>query len=741
MTEDELKQYLHRKIDTALNDESGDVSELRQYNYNRYYGKEYGNERDGYSSFTTREGFEAVEWALPGILRVFTSADKAVEFVPEHHADEDQAAQETDIANHYLQQENNGFLMLHNWAKDILMNPNGYVKVWVDEITSPEFTNLSGITLENLNALSADKNVEILEAEESEEPVVVGGVPVTLYSVRLKQTRTKRELKIESVPPDQVLVDDDLAGIDLDEAGFVCHRVRKTISDLVEQGYDYERLIALGDSEGDQQWNDERVNRLFYEEESPDRDDDEMEAGPSKKLWVHECSVKVDYDGDNIAERRRIVMIGSEIFENEPDSYQPLIACSSIIMPHKHVGMAYIEAVTDLQLLSTTLTRQMLDNLYKQNVRRHFINEDALLTDNSTLDDFMDARSEAVIVRGNPAEAVMPEVVQSITGELLEAIKHVKDQPQLRTGVAPSLSLDPSVLQQSTMGAFMGALDQATQRQEMLVRLLAEVGYKPAMRKVHYLIRTHLNQPGEMKIRGQWVSYDPSNWPERHRLTVNVGLGNNTRQQKIELLMGVLGLQKEALAQGLADAPRIYHTLGKLIDTGSLGSVSSFFVDPKSPEFQPPEPQPDPTMIMAQAQAQALTAEQQRKMQELQVKSQMDMQKMQAELAKTQQDLRMAQEELDLRRIESMAKRDAEDERLDHESAKTIADVRHKNRDADLKEAQRRKVLAEAGLKDAEEGLKRIEATEEYREAQDIVKHGLERPETEGAGDSENDSN
>jgi len=577
--EEEFKNWIENKLDHAINNEEGDVSSLREHLFDRYYGKEYGNERDGASSFTTREVFEAIEWALPALLRVFTSTDRAVEFEPIRGADEQQARVETDIANQHLQQKNNGFLMLHNWFKDMLMYPNGYIKIWVEECEKIRVQHVTGLTLQNVQELHNNPIVEILEADRYME--VYEGVPIELFSLKVRFKETVRDLTIKSVPQDQVLVDRNADSIDLDDCKFVAHRVQRSIGELVAEGYDFDELIALSDGKDDSTFNSERTNRLFYEDESPDRDDSEDRDDAQRTLWVHEIYCEYDYDQDHVPERRRVYMIGPEIFENDPDEYQPLVACSSIVMQHKHIGMAYAESVADLQLLSTTLTRQMLDNIYKQNVRRHFMNEQALLHDNSTMDDYLDARSEAVLFNGPPSEAIMPETVQSLTGELLEVIKHVEEKPQLRTGIAPNLSLDPEVLNGSTMGAFMGALDQATQRQELLVRVIAEVGYKVALRKVHYLMRTHLNQPGEMKIRGEWQSYDPAQWPERNDVRVNVGTGTTGQQQKIELLLGVLEKQEQhAMSSGLANEAKIFHTLTKLIETARLGSVDSYFINP-----------------------------------------------------------------------------------------------------------------------------------------------------------------
>ncbi len=701
-----LKTYLGNKIETALNDESGDVSELREFNFNRYYGKQYGNERDGHSKFTTREVFEAVEWATPSVLRVFTSNERAVEFIARTEGDEEQAKEETDVANHYVQVENNGFLLMHNWTKDLLMNPNGYVKAVVEERTVVKHDTLTGITLIDLNKIDAHPDAEILEYEAQQQYVEGFGMQ-ELYDVKVRFETTERKVKIYNVPPDEALIDDDWTSASLRDCPFVCHRVRKSVSDLVQEGYDADALLALGDTE-DNTWNSERVSRLFYQEENPDADDEGDQEGASRMLWVHDMSVLVDYDDDNVAERRHVVMIGDEIFDNDEDDYQPMVSCASIIVPHKHVCMSYIEAVSDLQLLATTLTRQLLDNTYAQTEKRHYFREESLLEDNSTMDDYLDARSTAIIVRGNPYEAVMPEQQAPITQELLAVIQHVKEQPKMRTGVAPELSLDPSVLQQSTMGAFMGALDQASQRLDMLVRVIAEVGYKELMMNVHALIRKHINQPESVQLRGKWVNFDPATWNERTKMKVNVGLGFNNPQQKIQLLMGVLGLQKEAAGQGLADATKIYNTLERLVEAGGIGTVSSYFIDPTEPvvdpqtgeekPWQPPEPQPDAQMILAQAQAKALESEQQRKGQEAQTKAQNDQQLTNAKLQEIMGTLEQGAEQLKIERERLTMSADQFDAKYEIDSATGLASIRDSHASTELKEAQTKKTLVDAGL-------------------------------------------
>lgn len=744
MDDEAIVTFLMRKIERSLNDESGGVSDVRQHNFDRYYGKPYGDEREGYSSFITRETFEAVEWALPGPLRVFTSGDRAVSFDADGPEDEDQAKQETDVANHYLLKENNGFLLFYSWLKDILMYPNGYVKAHVEEKTETEVETYTGLPISELTLLAEHPDVEVLEQDS--EVKTIEGMTVELFDVKVRVTRTTRKLLTQNIPPEELLVDDGLTTIDLDEASFICHKVEKSISDLVAEGYDYDELMAVGEDRKES-WNDERVNRLFYEEENPDSTDDDN-TGHDRMLWVHECYVKLDVDGDGLAERRRIVLIGHEIFENEEDSYQPFVSAAAILIPHKHICMSYVESVQDLQLVTSTVVRQLLDNVYKQNIRRTFLNENTITSDNETLDQILDAESEVILVRGNPAEAVQPEQIQPIVGELLEVTKFLRDQPQFRTGVAPNLSIDPNVLQQSTMGAFMGALEEANQRQEMLVRIFAEVGVRPFMRKIHRLIRTHINVPKALKIRGEWTNIDPSQWRERTNLTVNVGLGHNSKEQKVQLLVQLLTMQKEAAMQNLSTPEHIFHTFDLLIQAVQLGEVEQFFTDPSKPvgvdpqtghpiPWSPPQPPPDPNMLLAQAQSQALASKAEVEKFEAQSKAQLDAAKIQAEAQKTQAAVDKDRREIALRErgLEKELQEFRDKYAIDAATAR--ADIVNRDADTELKEAQRVKTLADSGKAAAETAKTRVEASDEVREAKDIIAHGIEGNEAEGEEGSE----
>src|SRR5882672_74220 len=468
----ELVERIQFFVDRGINSEGGDVTNLRQTMFSRYYGEEFGNERDGYSKYVSREVLENVEWCLPSIMRVFLGGTRAVEFAASGSEDEDQARHETDVVNYWFHngsEEDSGFLTLYSWVKDILMYPNGYVKISVREWTETETQRF---------VRANDAQYQFAQAQPNGDVVVEKEHPDGTRDIAVSHEKERRRAVVEPLPPDEVIIQHGYTKLNLDGAGFVCHRVQRTMSWLREEGFTEADLEDLGPTDSET-WNDERVVRLFYTDENPDDADETFDDEADRTVWVHECYLRFDDDGDGIAERRRVLMAGTKVLENEPDDYVPIVAASAILMPHKHIGLSYAEIVSDLQELISTLTRQMLDNIYRQNVRRKYLAEQAITSDNATMDQILDGRSEVVLVRGNPAEAVMPEQVQSLVAEIGAVITEFRKLPEMRTGVAPTLTLDPSVLEKSTMGAFLGALEQASQRLELLTRLFAKTVFSP----------------------------------------------------------------------------------------------------------------------------------------------------------------------------------------------------------------------------------------------------------------------
>ena len=152
--------------------------------------------------------------------------------------------------------------------------------------------------------------------------------------------------------------------------------------------------------------------------------------------------------------------------------------------------------------------------------------------------------AEIVPISGSVRDAIAPDVTTPILKEILPIIQYNKETASLRTGIAPDNNIDPNVIQKATAGAFMGAMDKAGERLELVARILAETGFKQLYRKVHFLCRTNPDIVETIKLRNEWVEVDAGSWSDRTDVKVSVGIGFSNRQQVMQALMGIWGLQK-----------------------------------------------------------------------------------------------------------------------------------------------------------------------------------------------------
>ena len=117
------------------------------------------------SQVVMRTVLEAVEWVLPALIRIFTASDKICLVEPPRPGMEEQARQATDFLNHiFTKTRIDGFLLLHDWFKDALLERLGWVKFYWDTQKTTETYTYSGQTEETYYALiGEDEGVETVK--------------------------------------------------------------------------------------------------------------------------------------------------------------------------------------------------------------------------------------------------------------------------------------------------------------------------------------------------------------------------------------------------------------------------------------------------------------------------------------------------------------------------------------------------------------------------------------------------
>ena len=629
MTENELKALVQSEHHAALGFMSDELANQRQKSMDYYLGEPFGNEQEGRSKVVSTDVADTIEWILPSLLKIFMAGDEVVRFDPQQPEDEQAAKQATEYINFVFNRDNAGFLILYSMFKDGLLQKNGISKVWWDTRKDTKSQKIPGLTEDLYLVMRQDLEDDDWEVETEKDD------ETGLHTLTARKEIEEGRVVIHPVPPEEFLIQRRAKSIE--EASFVAHRVRRTASDLIADGYDRELVERLPTSPDGDLWEEQQTRRKGVDADTADIDATMNEA--MRPIWVTEAYVRADWDDDGIAELRKIVYCGDggfELLENEAwDGPAPFVSVTPIIMPHRFYGRSISELVEDLQLIKSTVLRQILDNMYRLNNGRYAVSEKVELQDLLTT-------TPGGIVRlkdGVPAEGhILPLPTPAIIGEAFPLLEYIDTVKENRTGVTRyNQGLDANSLNKTASGINQ-IMTAAQSRIELIARIFAETGVKELFKKILYLVRSNQDQSRIIRLRNQWVEMSPMMWPDEFDVTISVGLGTGNRDMQAMHLNQIAQAQIAAVQlQGGAQGPlvtleNLYNTGNRLAQALGFKEEGLFFTDPSQKKMQPQQPKPDPKMLELQQKGQIEQAKLQMEMQKTQAELALEREKMQAEL-------------------------------------------------------------------------------------------------------------
>lgn len=648
MDEERFRGILQHEIQSAVNYYDSEFSQERADILGYYLGDPLGNEVENRSQVIATEVSDTIEYIMPSLMKMFASSPEFSRFHPRGPEDVKAAEQATDLVNFTINQDNRGFTVLHNWFKDALLFKQGAVKFYWQETEDVVNEVYEGLTEDEVTLLVNDPAVEVI----SQDVVEVGTVdeatgqeiPTDIsFNVEVNVRKKSGKVKIDNVPPEELIF--SRRATSLDDCAFIAHRTQVRAGDLIEQGYDENTVLNYA---GYDDLDDEAERQARFEE-IESGSDFESHDPTMREVLVTEAYIRADFDGDNVPELRRVVSLGDgvEILENEPFDHVPFALLSPILMPHRMVGRSVAEMVMDLQMIKSSIMRQMLDNLYLTNNSRV-----AAVEGQVNMSDLLSSRPGG-IVRTRAPGMVQPLAVPQIGStafSMLEYVDQVRDQ---RTGFSKaSMGLDPSTLQSTTASAVNATIQGAQLKIEMIARVFAETGCRDLAKGVLALLQKHQDKERTIRIRGEFVAIDPRAWQNNFDLSIEVGLGNGREDEKMGMLTQILGKQEQLLQQLGPNNPVVkpsqyINTLKKIAEMAGFKDTEQFFssgeqVDQAVAQMGQQEgPSPEQAKIEAELQLkrEKMQAELQLEREKMQMEIELRRQELQAELQLRQQKL------------------------------------------------------------------------------------------------------
>ena len=674
MDDNKLKGILDSEIENSIGFVETETTDDRSKAIKYYNREPYGNEVEGRSSIVTGEVAEVVDGALPQLLRIFTQSDELVRFEPKFPGDEEAAKQATEYCNLVFFQDNDGVILMHDWFKDALLQKNGIVKYWWEDSEDPVKETYKNLNAEELTMLFADNEMELVSQDmkeitpESVDPVSGMLIPATYsYDVIIKKKKEAGRVKVENVPPEEFLI--SKRDKNIKDARFIAHRVMMTRSDLIAAGYPQDVVDELP-AYSDLTYSPERIAR-YDRGEMPD--EQQSLDFSMQEIEVFECYIRTDVDGDGMAELLKVTYAGmTTVLDQEEVDHIPFASVCPIPMPHKFFGQSLADRAMDIQLIKSTITRQILDNLYLTNMPRM-----TAIDGQVNMDDLLTVAPNGV-VRMKTQGAVQALTVPPTAAQSFPMLDYMDNVLQKRSGVTQtSQGLDPNILQNTTATAIAAMQQAGSGRLEMIARIFADTGVKELFAGIFHLLCKYQDKARVIRLRGKYISIDPREWKNNYDVSINVGLGTGSKDQQMAMSAMVLQKQEQILGtQGFANplvtVGQYRNTLGKFIEAAGFKDSTEFFKEiPPELDAQLSQPQPqqqapvDPAVQAYMAQTQAQIQGDQAKLQA----------QIQADQVKAQADIQLAREkasaEIQLAREKAMAQ-------IELKASEFLADTRFK---------------------------------------------------------------
>lgn len=616
-----------RAIDTRLN-------EQRAAGIRAYQGDKYGDEQEGRSQAVTRDVSEVVDQFVVGILGTVMAGGKAVEFetepdqVPVMGEDGkpqidpqtqqpvmesvDYGAEATAAVQYqfFRKQKPKGYRVLHDSLKAGLLEKTGIVKTIAESRAPLRVQQMAfGADIETpAEGISTLGGQQIADAQPVDDPdhdmLIAQGMAdmgSRLHAVTVLQPQPP-VIKDVPIPNEWFLVSPD--AVDLDTAIYVGDRTPKTVSDLVQLGYDYEQVKTIWDNAPA----DTVVERARDADRSQSRQTIGQRPGADSQRWLNEEYVLWDLDGDGIAERVFVHRIGNNVLKVMPVDDQPYSGWTPVPMQHRFTGQSMADKTGDIQRIRTVLLRQALDSLYLANAPRSTVPIEGMTED--TIDDLLTVRPGALI-RYKAGQVPAPFQTTDTSQTAFNAMEMMSNERESRTGITrQSQGMNPDTLNKTATGMAMLQAN-ADQIEVYVAGNFVEELVAPIFTRRYHLMRQY-TPPFRMKIDGKYRKVDPSKWPDDIDVTINVGLGTGSKDQRTTYRAQLLNYQQQAIAGGLPGVgpKQIYNNMKALIDDTLGGVATDYWQDPDTLPPQPPKPDPEAEknqgeLMLKQAQQQA----------------------------------------------------------------------------------------------------------------------------------------
>lgn len=541
----------------------------------RYYNGDSSivDAEDGTSKLTTSDLFDAIEWAKPSLLKVFTSTDEAILVQPTAEEDVSNAADMGKLINYQMKIKNNYFLVLHDWLDDAFKLKIGIIKwQWKEnkETIDKEYNDLTELEVEaKKREALLNPNIEVLDE--------VFNMLSNTYNITIRHHILDEYPHFEAIPPEDFGI--NLKSRTIEDAGFCYHKIIYKKHEIKKKYGEasFNKIKDLQDKMAGNNDDSSIKNERFKDLGGVDFVYNKKDAN----WYVYECY----YIDPESGEPYRADICGNVALLIEKNKYKrpPFRIITPIKTAHRIAGYSMFDLMKELQKTRTSLIRQIFNNIYVANNRRHFIDPSRINMDDYLNNNYPGAGIRTLKSGINVRDSVAPEEIAPIASEVFSFYEMLNIEKDYHSGVPRSFQgVNPDELNKTWRGQSQ-QVSQAAQRIAMMARLIAEMGLRPLVSDLVELNIRFLKKETAIRYLNKPIIINPDNIVGKFDIITNIGLGTGETDKIILYTQQLLGIYKQFYQMGLpnANTHSIYSATKELVKAMGFKNISDFAPDPK----------------------------------------------------------------------------------------------------------------------------------------------------------------
>jgi hypothetical protein len=638
MTDDEILVAIEKGVRQAVGYHDSKLSRERQDVLEYFHGERPKPQHAGNSRYVSMDVYDAVESSKAVLLETFAAGNQIVEFVPNGPEDTVPARVSSLYTDYAIHSQNNGYKVFSDVITDGLLARIGIAKVYWDKREEKVEEEFEKLPVEQFDMLISQPDVELEEYELDEDGLVSGEI------CRIKDTS---QVCIATIPPEEFLINSGAK--DIDDAFFVAHRVEKTRSELIAEGYDKKIVEKLYDDEAN-----------FYDEERDARlreiEDDSIGTADFlqdqvRKVTVYECYVTLDIEGTGEARLWKIIKAGGQVLDKEEVNRKPFVTFVPLPIPHSFYGSNFAKKIIPIQNARTVLMRGILDHTVITNNPRYQVVKGSLVNPRELLDNRIGG-----VVNVTRPDGIMPLTQASLNPFVFQTIQLLDEDKEDTTGISKlSQGLNKDAISKQNSGAMVEQLvGLSQQRQKIIARNFANHFLVPLYLEVYRLVIENEDKQKVVELAGEWMEITPSRWSERLDVQVALKLGYGEQENEAKKFLGLHQmLTADPGVQPLYTIEKRFNMLRSFLEKSGVKNVSDYLLPPD--QVQPPEPDPMQVMQMEMQKKQMELQERQVMVAEMKASESAKMDQMSHDLdrMKTMIELMVSQREIERKEFDS----------------------------------------------------------------------------------------